>query len=226
MAEREKRGADIVDGKPFEKGSPRLRRVWFVSVLFGAVGVPVTIVFESGPRFRSTWLALALGAEIALAIGGLILAARLARRETVAIAPTFRVIAFLEAFMLTFVSIFFTQERSIPGTTRCRDTSAFSGICTEATKRSTSPAAVALLVSAAALIFLSLVFAPSSERELSRRIDLEACGVALPISFFFFLAYEAFQDGLSLPAFSSGIAALTLLASYLLARLALTIRYR
>jgi hypothetical protein len=86
---------------------------------------------------------------------------------------------------------------------------------------------VGLLALAVVLIFASLVTVPSSERELLRRIDLEASAVAVGVSFFFFIVYASFRDAFSLPVFSNGgVAVWTLLISYLLGRLALTIRYR
>src|SRR5439155_22024995 len=110
--------------------------------------------------------------------------------------------ALAEAFVLTSISFAFTGYRAVPGSERCQG-SGVARFCIQATKRYTSPAAIALLVSAADLIFISLVFIPSSERELARRIDLEACGVAIPISFFFFVFYEPFRGGLSLPHFTA-----------------------
>ena len=215
----------MVDSRPLQKASPRLRLIVFATGAVGGAGIPLTIMFDSGPRFRSIWLTLALGAEIALTIGGLILAVRLGRRENVSIAKIARPFAFLEAFALTVLSPVFSEYRPVPGMEHCQGTG-IAYRCTQVERIHTSPAAIALLVSAAALIFISLIFAPSSEHELSKRIDLEACGVALPISFFFFLFYEAFQRGLSLPHFTPRLAAITLLASYLFARLGLTIRYR
>jgi len=215
----------MVDSKPLEKSSPRLQLVVVVTALIGALGIPLTIVFDSGPRFRSIWLTAAIGAEAALTIGGLMLAARLGRRENVSIAATFRPFAFLTAFLLTFLSVFFTEYRPVPGAQECQGTG-MAHHCTQVQKIQTTPTGIAMLAAAAALIFISLVFAPSSKRELARRINLEACAVALPISFFFFVLYEWFRTGLSLPSFTSGIAAWTILVSYLLARFALTIRYR
>lgn len=215
----------MTDSKALEKASPRLRLVVFLTGLVGGAGVPVAIMFDSGPRFRSFWLTIGLGAAVALTIGGLILATRLGRLENISIAAIARPFAFLEAFFLSFISAFFTEYRPVPGQQECQG-AGISYHCTQVLKLHTTPTAIALLVIAVALIFISLVLAPSSERELARRINLEACAVALPISFFFFLVYESFQRGLSIPNFTPGIAALTLLASYLLARLALTIRYR
>ena len=83
-----------------------------------------------------------------------------------------------------------------------------------------------LFVTALLLIFLSLVAVPSSERELLRRIDLEACGISVGLSFFFFLTYSELRLAFALPVFSAGIAVWTILASYLIARFTLTIRYR
>jgi hypothetical protein len=84
----------------------------------------------------------------------------------------------------------------------------------------------AFLSVALILVFASLVAVPSSERELLRRIDLEACSIAIGVSFFFFIAYSSFQTAFALPPFSNGVATWTVLASYLIARLALSIRYR
>jgi len=82
------------------------------------------------------------------------------------------------------------------------------------------------LAVAMVLVFVSLIAVPSSERELLRRIDLEACSIAIGMCFFFFIAYSSFHDAFSLPSFTPGVAVWTVLVSYLIARLALTIRYR
>ena len=81
--------------------------------------------------------------------------------------------------------------------------------------------AVALLV-----VFIGLTFIPSTERELRRRIDLEASSITLGTTVFFFFFYPALKFVLPLPAFSELVAILSIIVVYLLARLVASIRYR
>jgi hypothetical protein len=176
-------------------------------------GIPLLLLFP-----YSWWLKVVLVSVAGvLAVGGVGVSIRIARDEGVRLTRAVTMAAFVLAYVLTFASLPFTPAKPVPGTLRCSD-----HFCNQTYAPRAEPAAVVLLVLAA----LVLVVVPSNERELSRRIDLEACGVAVPLSFFFFLSYEAFQRGFDLPHFSAGIALGTLLTTYLLARLALTIRYR
>jgi hypothetical protein len=83
-----------------------------------------------------------------------------------------------------------------------------------------------LLITAVLLVFVALAFIPSTERELRRRIDLEASSVALGTSLLFFFLYSGVAFVVPLPQFSANVAIVTMIVAYLAARLALSIRYR
>jgi cytochrome c biogenesis factor len=75
-------------------------------------------------------------------------------------------------------------------------------------------------------VLLGLTLIPSTARELKRQIDVEASSVALGTCLFFFWMYGAFEKAFTLPRFSRGVATVSILVAYLLARLLLKIRYR
>jgi hypothetical protein len=83
-----------------------------------------------------------------------------------------------------------------------------------------------LLIGAVLLVFVALAFIPSTERELRRRIDLEASSVALGTSILFFFLYTGVAFVVPLPQFSRNVAIVSMIVAYLAARLALSIRYR
>lgn len=84
-----------------------------------------------------------------------------------------------------------------------------------------------LVLTALILVFGALAFIPSTERELRRRIDLEATSIAMGVCLLFFLVYNGITFVVrELPKFSNLVAISSMVIAYLLARIVLSIRYR
>jgi hypothetical protein len=191
----------------------------FATCILVVAGLPITLAFAHTVVTRSI-LGSILGVAIAL---GVIATYRIARRQGVNLTRSILLFCFFVSWTLATFSGWLRTRTVSPST--CRVVGGNRTICTGADIIHTHPAAWVLLGLAILILFGSLVFAPSHETELSRRIDLESCAIALPFSLFFFLTYGQFDDA-GLPHFSTTIAMATLLLSYLLGRLALTIKYR
>src|SRR5207248_11506235 len=83
-----------------------------------------------------------------------------------------------------------------------------------------------IFVVALVLVCGALTFIPSTERELRRRIDLEASSVAMGTSILFFFMYHWFSFVLHLPKFTQATAILQMIVAYLIARIVLSARYK
>jgi len=85
---------------------------------------------------------------------------------------------------------------------------------------------LAIIGLALLLVFAGLTFFPSTERELKRRMDLEASSITLGTCLFFFFFYSSVSYVVPLPAFSANVAILSIIIVYLLARLVVSLRYK
>jgi hypothetical protein len=195
----------------------KLFAVALPTCLLLTAGLPLMLVFADSALTRSIFGFL-LGAVI---IVGSLMTFRIAREQGLQLTRSMLLFCFLVAWSIANVSGFF-ESRTSSG---CRTTPGRRTVCSGPDIVHASPAVWVLLGLAVVILFASLLFAPSHEKELSRRIDLEACGITVPLSLFFFLTYWAFENA-GLPPFSTGVGIGTLLVSYLLGRLALTLKYR